>query len=172
MTMNGGTSCPGGGGLRLGGQYHSVQCISDRRSREFKSSSRFLAYVPFAAIALTITAAAKIELYNYLVCQALKPVFDPDNREGLVLTVVKHVIAFEGKRCLVSERHPSHVIVVRRPDREGLCSGSRRASGCRKANDNPDNLDGCPDLHDYSMVGLGRSPSILQDSSRDTDLRS
>ncbi|KAI0362392.1 MFS general substrate transporter [Trametes cingulata] len=38
----------------------------------------FLAYVPFSAIAMTITAAAKIELYTYLACQVHKPVVNPD----------------------------------------------------------------------------------------------
>ncbi|KAI8989675.1 major facilitator superfamily domain-containing protein [Trametes punicea] len=42
------------------------------------SSWWFLAYVPFSAIAMTITAAAKIELYTYLACEAHKPTVNPD----------------------------------------------------------------------------------------------
>ncbi|KAI0636728.1 major facilitator superfamily domain-containing protein [Trametes polyzona] len=38
----------------------------------------FLAYVPFSAIAMTITSAAKVELYTYLACEVHKPVLDPD----------------------------------------------------------------------------------------------
>ncbi|OSD08608.1 MFS general substrate transporter [Trametes coccinea BRFM310] len=38
----------------------------------------FLGYVPFAAIAMTVTAAAKIELYTYLACEMHKPTVNPD----------------------------------------------------------------------------------------------
>ncbi|KAI0647308.1 major facilitator superfamily domain-containing protein [Trametes meyenii] len=38
----------------------------------------FLGYVPFSAIAMTITAAAKIELFTYLACEVHKPVVNPD----------------------------------------------------------------------------------------------
>ncbi|KAI0831072.1 major facilitator superfamily domain-containing protein [Trametes gibbosa] len=38
----------------------------------------FLAYVPFSAIAMTVTAAAKIELYTYLACEVHRPVVNPD----------------------------------------------------------------------------------------------
>ena len=54
--------------------------------------------MPFAAIAMTITAAAKIELFNYLVCQAHKPVYNPDDQEtGVVSSVAAHVFMFEGE---------------------------------------------------------------------------
>ncbi|KAI0723991.1 MFS general substrate transporter [Cerioporus squamosus] len=43
----------------------------------------FLAYVPFAAIALSITAAAKIELFTYLVCHAQKPEYNHDQGGGM-----------------------------------------------------------------------------------------
>ena len=46
---------------------------------------RFLAYVPFSAIAMTITAAAKIELYTYLACEAHRPVVNPDRDATLFL---------------------------------------------------------------------------------------
>ncbi|RPD66384.1 MFS general substrate transporter [Lentinus tigrinus ALCF2SS1-6] len=56
----------------------------------------FLAYVPFAAIALSITAAAKIELFTYLACQAHRPVYNPDQGGDIgdiVSAVGGHVIS-------------------------------------------------------------------------------
>ncbi|CDO72941.1 hypothetical protein BN946_scf185002.g126 [Trametes cinnabarina] len=58
----------------------------------------FLGYVPFAAIAMTVTAAAKIELYTYLACEVHKPTVNPDhdvpsflsNANGTYQTVFDH----------------------------------------------------------------------------------
>ena len=63
---------------------------------------RFLAYVPFASMAMTITAAAKVELFTYLVCQAHQPVVNPDRgapEEPLAALVARSVVAaaFSGK---------------------------------------------------------------------------
>ena len=38
--------------------------------------------MPFAAIAMSISAAAKIELFTYLVCHAMEPVVNPDQGEA------------------------------------------------------------------------------------------
>ncbi|KAI0780685.1 major facilitator superfamily domain-containing protein [Trametes elegans] len=45
----------------------------------------FLSYVPFSAIAMTITAAAKIELYTYLACAAHKPELNPDHNTTFLI---------------------------------------------------------------------------------------
>ncbi|KAH9945899.1 MFS general substrate transporter [Epithele typhae] len=39
----------------------------------------FLAFIPFTAIAMGITVAAKIELFTYLVCLAIQPTVSPDH---------------------------------------------------------------------------------------------
>ena len=45
---------------------------------------RFLSYVPFASIAMTITMAAKVELFIYLDCLAHRPVASPDHGGDVV----------------------------------------------------------------------------------------
>ena len=54
--------------------------------------------MPFAAIAMSITAAAKIELFTYLVCQAIQPTVSPDQGEGVVSLVARHLVgAYSGE---------------------------------------------------------------------------
>ncbi|KAI1794596.1 major facilitator superfamily domain-containing protein [Ganoderma leucocontextum] len=53
----------------------------------------FLSYVPFAAIAMTITMAAKVELFIYLACLAHRPVASPDQGGSVVSLVARNVSA-------------------------------------------------------------------------------
>ena len=73
--------------------------------------SRFLTYIPFAAIAMTITAAAKIELFTYLVCQAMQPVVNPDqgspSDEDPGIILASHLMS-----VLSAGKHPRGVCVV------------------------------------------------------------
>lgn len=76
----GGRSSRGGRGPRPGGQSQPAPCLAHCLNTyvPVPARDRFLAYVPFSAIAMTITAAAKIELYTYLACEVHKPVVTPD----------------------------------------------------------------------------------------------
>ncbi|KAI0664635.1 major facilitator superfamily domain-containing protein [Cubamyces menziesii] len=65
----------------------------------------FLAYVPFSAIAMTITAAAKIELYTYLACEAHRPVVNPDRDATLFL----------------GHDNPTYSLTLDRPDWQRVC---------------------------------------------------
>ncbi|KAI0333493.1 MFS general substrate transporter [Cubamyces sp. BRFM 1775] len=65
----------------------------------------FLAYVPFSAIAMTITAAAKIELYTYLACEAHRPVVNPDRDAPLFL----------------GHDNPAYNLTFERPDWQRVC---------------------------------------------------
>ena len=59
--------------------------------------TRFLSYVPFAAIAMTITMAAKVELFTYLACLANRPVVSPDQGANVVSLLARQVsVAFDG----------------------------------------------------------------------------
>ncbi|TBU49115.1 MFS general substrate transporter [Dichomitus squalens] len=53
----------------------------------------FLSYVPFAAIAMTIAAAAKIELFIYLVCLTHRPQVNPDQGSDIVSFIARNVSA-------------------------------------------------------------------------------
>lgn len=62
------------------------------------ADDRFLSYVPFAAIAMTITMAAKVELFTYLACLAHRPVVSPDHGGSVVSLVARRVSAtFDGE---------------------------------------------------------------------------
>ena len=96
------------------------------RAHPTTAPHRFLAYMPFASIAWTITAAAKVELFTYLVCQAHQPVLNPDQGtpdEALAGVLARSVVAaaFSGeRRCL-----PHGLCAVRR------CAESVRAPQTR-----------------------------------------
>ncbi len=59
-------------------KFQPALCLAHGLNVHDSACDRFLAYVPFSAIAMTITAAAKIELYTYLACEVHKPVVTPD----------------------------------------------------------------------------------------------
>lgn len=116
--------------------------------------------MPFAAIAMSITAAAKIELFTYLACQAHKPVYNPDQGgdPGDVVSLVgKHVISYLAgvihtiaSRCWGPDART-------RTKPESVRAGSCRASCSREARDDYDHVHGHLDMHDDRMVGLGTS---------------
>ena len=69
-----------------------------RTCSEDVAYNRFLSYVPFAAIAMTIAAAAKIELFIYLVCLTHRPQVNPDQGSDVVSLLARHVsAAFDSK---------------------------------------------------------------------------
>ena len=97
--MNGGRSCRCTSAPRLGGASSCppppVRCVCSASY----THDRFLSYVPFASIAMTITMAAKVELFIYLACLAHRPVASPDHGGDVVSLVARHVATvFDGER--------------------------------------------------------------------------
>ena len=118
--------------------------------------------MPFAAIAMSISAAAKIELFTYLVCHAMEPVVNPDQGEAepLAAIVVRSVMAaFVGESlapaCFARWCALNALFCRARP--EGLLAGSCRRRGCCETDHVHDGHHGHPHLHDHRLVGCRKS---------------
>nr|VWO98059.1 Calcium dependent mitochondrial carrier protein [Ganoderma boninense] len=73
----------------------------------------FLSYVPFAAIAMTITMAAKVELFTYLACLANRPVVSPDQGANVVSLLARQVsVAFDEPNQRVCASDPTVQAIV------------------------------------------------------------
>ena len=109
MTMSGGRSSRGGSGRRLGGMC-PLEFVTCRACSSWPRRDRFLCYVPFAAIAMTITIAAKIELFTYLACQAHKPNVHPGDQGTDLVLIARNVISSFGGELILCCRIVSRAL--------------------------------------------------------------